>query len=296
MLKKIKNMKYKFKTDYVYIYYTDDKGTQGKIAYKKGDIVDVFSPLGGNPFSGANVLVEVTPFKAYDVMNKAYKTIRKISIRTAFLEAVNEYQQGRPDVIDKGIKNYRFLKDYIYEYGNSSTGKKASVQYKKGDIIYGQEINNRIVTGFDGKPVPSDYFGGVGYQWVSLPLNVLGSVLEVVPEYQQGRPDTTVIKKYKITKDYDAPFFYQKDLIYTMEVKKPKTYYKDNIVSGTIIENKIINGNYDITAVAEPYDDKKTENEPQPESKQSKIFTTNNILIGLAAIAIIGMGYYIIKK
>jgi hypothetical protein len=57
-----------------------------------------------------------------------------------------------------------------------------------------------------------------------------------------------------------------------------------------------VSSHYDISDVAEPYDDKKTENEPQPESKQSKIFTTNNILIGLAAIAIIGMGYYIIKK
>jgi hypothetical protein len=204
-------MKYKFKTDYVYIYYTDDKGTQGKIAYKKGDIVDVFSPLGGNPFSGANVLVEVTPFKAYDVMNKAYKTIRKISIRTAFLEAVNEYQQGRPDVIDKGIK------------------------------------------------------------------------------------------KYKITRDYDAPYLYDYDdgIRYITAPPTPsptRKFYKGDIVDAITYQGKIVSSHYDITAVAEPYDDKKTENEPQPESKKSKIFTTNNILIGLAAIAVIGIGYYIIKK
>jgi hypothetical protein len=137
-------MKYKFKTDYVYIYYTDDKGTQGKIAYKKGDIVDVFSPLGGNPFSGANVLVKVTPFKAYDMLNKEYVTKNNIEVRNAFLEVVNEYPQG---------------------------------------------------------------------------------------ELEEVKTDKSDIK-----------------------------------------------------------------NQPQPESKQSKIFTTNNILIGLAAIAIIGMGYYIIKK
>lgn len=226
MLKKIKNMKYKFKTNYVYVYFTDDKGSQGRLTYTKGDVVQGI-------VSADKINIKITPVKVYDIVAKKYITLGSIDVRSNFLEEIKTTSGQDIDESSHTIKKYRFLKDYIYQYSSTSDGKQHTKQYKKGDIIYGQEIYNGIVTGFDGNPVPSKYLtvGAVGYQWVYFPLDVLGNVLEVVPEYQQGRPDKSDIK-----------------------------------------------------------------NEPQPESKQSKIFTTNNILIGLAAIAIIGMGYYIIKK
>ena len=55
-----------------------------------------------------------------------------------------------------------------------------------------------------------------------------------------------------------------------------------------IIIKNIINNNEQIKS--------DTKDETQPEKSKSKILTTNNILIGLAVIAVIGIGYYIIKK
>jgi hypothetical protein len=100
-------------------------------------------------------------------------------------------------------------------------------------------------------------------------------------------------KKYKITKDYDALHIFTGNLIHTTVVRPPKRFYKGDIVDAKIYQEKIVSGNYDITEVAELYDDKKVE--PQSEKEKSKLFTTNNILIGLAVIVVIG-GYYIIKK
>jgi hypothetical protein len=290
-------MKYKFKTDYVYIYYTDDKGTQGKIAYKKGDIVDVFSPLGGNPFSGANVLVEVTPFKAYDVMNKAYKTIRKISIRTAFLEAVNEYQQGRPDVIDKGIKKYKITRDYDarFIFTDKATEVRPPKRFYKGDVVDAITYQGKIVSGnYDITPVAE--------------------------LYDNTTPSTdSNIKKYKVIKEVNAGSGYLDDgrEMIPIQFLVPKV---GDIIYGEITDGMVFNKNirgirYTIetkkggiggtTIIIIPEENLQViseeiksdiKNEPQPESKQSKIFTTNNILIGLAAIAVIGMGYYIIKK
>lgn len=207
-------MKYKFKTNYVYQYFTDDKGSQGRITYTKGDVVEGYQPEGGST-TPTNIRVSVAPFKAYDMIYKRYTTLNSIDVRSSFLEEISGQINNITDETKEPIiKKYIFIKDY-------TTGYK--VNFKKGDIVLGQLVN--------------------------------------------------------ITKGDFAKYY-----IINHGQDKYIIKFSDNALAEYINDNSVTSDKSDI------------KDDTQPEKSKSKLFTTNNILIGLAVIAVIGIGYYIIKN
>lgn len=289
-------MKYKFKTNYVYQYFTDDKGSQGRITYTKGDIVD--GKL--NRISG-NIQVSVTPFKAYDVVNKKYTTLNSIDVRGSFLET--EMFEAPKHEPTNAVKMYKVIKEITptkYRLDGGSVSRETLI-FNVGDEVYGvpaiPAANMKVAPEFYTQNITISISGDFSSN-KALYYTSKDNLKEIIITSGQGIDETgnnlKNTKKYKITKDYDARHIFTDNLIHSTVVRPPKRFYKGDIVDAKIYQGKIVSGNYDITEVAELYDDKNVE--LQSEKEKGKLFTTNNILIGLAVIAVIGIGYYIIKK
>jgi hypothetical protein len=211
--------------------------------------------------------------------------------------------------MNEEIKKYQVIKKFSAEEHRIDGGAVTQIGYifEIGSLVYGKRpevaANWRVTPEFYTNNVMISRSDNFSKTFITSKENLKEiSINQVDIPYEDFLTIRNKnIVKYKIARDYDAPYLYDYDdgIRYITAPPTPsptRKFYKGDIVDAITYQGKIVSSHYDITAVAEPYDDKKTENEPQPESKQSKIFTTNNILIGLAAIAVIGMGYYIIKK
>lgn len=203
------------------------------------------------------------------------------------------------------------MKSIIDNFNNGSSvpslpslnknGKKIKIG-KDGKVLgYWENSSKFVYTNGDDiklseyhKKVKDLGFTWVGGEYKALTPDEYAKVKQKMLDTANVWNEPTDTKKYKITKDYDARHIFTDNLIQSTVVRPPKIFYKGDIVDAKIYQGKIVSGNYDITEVAELYDDKNVE--LQSEKEKSKLFTTNNILIGLAVIAVIGIGYYIINK
>lgn len=223
-------MKYKFKSNYIYQYFLDDKGSQGRITYTKGDVVQ-------GDINADKIKINITPVKVYDIITKKYITLNSIDVRSSFLEEISRQSNNTTipapaqyiDDLNANIKKYKVIKE-IYAGGGyiDKGGKMIPVQSlvpKVGTIVYGEITDNMVF---------NKNIRGIRFTIKTKTGGIGGTTIILIPE--------------------------------------------ENL---QLISEQIKSD---------------TKEETQPEKSKSKLFTTNNILIGLAVIAVIGIGYYIIKK
>jgi hypothetical protein len=235
-------MKYKFKSNYIYQYFLDDKGSQGRITYTKGDVVQ-------GDINADKIKINITPVKVYDIITKKYITLNSIDVRSSFLEEISGQSNNTTTtdgMVNSNIKKYKVIANFKLQIDDKREREvvhpAVMPYYKIGDIVYG---NPSIRVAMQAK-LDHD--------------NI---------RYQQPNPNDK--NMMLISQDGNFPNSYKQyaPISALQEITSGKSEVKDNL---------------------------DLKEESQPEKSKSKLFTTNNILIGLAVIAVIGIGYYIINK